>query len=171
MFLLHSEMEYVLGQRIRRKRERLYRPRQTYFSLSEEECRRKLRLTRQAVTDVCHLLADELGTDAPCPYAFPVAVKVTAALHFNASGLFQHPLSSVTSGVVQHAVEYIQFPVTPDSQERAKQAFWAKYGFPGVLGYRLHPCAATCPIRKRIDIHHPQGNPFYQHTSHLRCYL
>ncbi|XP_039670590.1 uncharacterized protein LOC120567688 [Perca fluviatilis] len=40
------EMEYVLGQRIRRKRERLYRPRQTYFSLSEEECRRKLSLTR-----------------------------------------------------------------------------------------------------------------------------
>ncbi|ROI73784.1 hypothetical protein DPX16_22895 [Anabarilius grahami] len=68
-------MEYVLGQRIRRRRERVYRPRQTYLSLSEEECIRKLRLTRQAVTDICHLLADELGTDAQCPYAFPVAVK------------------------------------------------------------------------------------------------
>ncbi|CAM4653813.1 unnamed protein product [Leuciscus chuanchicus] len=142
-------MKYVLGQRIRRGRERVYQPRQTYLSLSEEECRRKLRLTHQAVTDVCHLLADELGTDAPCPVAFPVAVKVTVALHFNASGSFQLPLRSiggisqsainsaihaVTSGLVRHAGEYIQFLVTPDSQERAKQAFWVKYGFPGVLG-------------------------------------
>ena len=142
-------MEYVLGQRIRRQRERVYRPRHTYLSLSEEECRRKLRLTRQAVTDICHLLADELGTDARCPYALPVAVKITAALHFYASGSFQHPLScigrisqsavssaihAVTSGLVQHAGEYIKFPVTPDSQERTKQEFWTKYGFPGVLG-------------------------------------
>ena len=115
-------MEYVLGQRIRRQRERVYRPRHTYLSLSEEECRRKLRLTRQAVTDICHLLADELGTDARCPYALPIAVKITAALHFYASGSFQHPLScigrisqsavssaihAVTSGLVQHAGEYI----------------------------------------------------------------
>ncbi|ROI64857.1 hypothetical protein DPX16_3404 [Anabarilius grahami] len=74
-------MEYVLGQRIRRRRERVYRSRQTYISLSEEECIRKLRLTRQAVTDICHLLADELGTDAQCPYAFPVAVKFCDARH------------------------------------------------------------------------------------------
>lgn len=148
-FLLHSKMEYVLGQRIRRRRERVYRPRLTYLSFSEEECLCKLRLTRQAVTDICHLLADELGTDAPSPYALPVAVKVTAALHFYASGSFQHPISSiggisqsaissaihaVTSGLVRHAGEYIKFPVTPDSQERAKQAFCAKYGFPGDLG-------------------------------------
>ncbi|CAL8349437.1 unnamed protein product [Boreogadus saida] len=32
-------MEYVLGQRIRRRAERVYRPRHTYLSLSEEECR------------------------------------------------------------------------------------------------------------------------------------
>ena len=142
-------MEYVLGQQIRCERERVYRPRQTYLSLSEEECRQKLRLTRQAVTDVCHLLADELGTDVPCPYALPIAVKVTAALYFYASGSFQHTLSTiggisqsaislaihaVTSGLVRHAEKYIQFPVTPDSQERTKQAFWAKCGFPGVLG-------------------------------------
>ena len=134
---------------IRRQRERVYRPRHTYLSLSEEECRRKLRLTRQAVTDICHLLADELGTDARCPYALPIAVKITAALHFYASGSFQHPLScigrisqsavssaihAVTSGLVQHAGEYIKFPVTPDSQERTKQELWTKYGFPGVLG-------------------------------------
>ena len=109
----------------------------------------ELRLTRQAVTDICHLLADELGNDSPCPYALPVAVTFTAELQLYASGSFQHPLSSiggisqsaissaihaVTSGLVRHAGEYIQFSITPDSQERTKQAFWAKYGFPGVLG-------------------------------------
>ena len=101
------------------------------------------------MTDACHLLADELGTDAPCLYALPIAVKVTAALYFYGSGSFQHPLSTigrisqsaislaihaVTSGLVRHAGKYIQFPVTPDSQERTKQAFWVKCGFPGVLG-------------------------------------
>nr|XP_023680798.1 putative nuclease HARBI1 [Paramormyrops kingsleyae] len=143
-------MEYLIGQRIgRRWRQRVHRPRTTYLSLSEEECRCKLRLTRQAVTDICNLLADELETNACCPYALPVAVKVTAALHFFASGSFQHPLSSVggisqsavsaaihavTSGLVRHANDYIKFPMTPASQERGKQDFWANFGFPGVLG-------------------------------------
>nr|XP_033465325.1 putative nuclease HARBI1 isoform X2 [Epinephelus lanceolatus] len=144
------EMEYTLAQRIqRRRRQQVYRLRTTYLNITEEECRRKLHLSRQAVTEICHLLSADLETHANTPYTLPVAVKVTAALYFFASGSFQHPLSSiggisqramssaihaVTSGLVRHASEFIQFPMTPDSQNRVKQEFWARFGFPGVLG-------------------------------------
>lgn len=90
-------------------------------------------------------------------------MKVTAALQFFASSAFQHPLSSihgisqsaissciqvVTSGLVQHAHTFIQFPMTPDSQE-CKTEFWAKYGFPGVLG------AIDCT---HVQLHAPSEN-------------
>lgn len=143
-------MEYVLAQRVqRRRRQQVYRPRTTYLSITEEECQTKLHLSRQAVTDICHLLSADLETHANTPHTLPVAVKVTAALYFFASGSFQHPLSSiggisqpamstsiraVTSGLVRHAREFIQFPMTPDSQNRTKRRFWDKFGFPGVLG-------------------------------------
>ncbi|XP_034025040.1 putative nuclease HARBI1 [Thalassophryne amazonica] len=144
-------MELLLAQRIerRRRRQRVHRPWTTYLSLSEAECRSKLQLSRQAVTYLCHLLADDLEATPSCPYALPVAVKVTAALYFFATGSFQHPLSSiggmsqstvslairaVTVSLVAHAKNFIKFPVSPASQEAVKQEFMAKFGFPGVLG-------------------------------------
>ena len=68
-------------------------------------------MTRQAVTDVCHLLADDLHTNGNSPHALPVAVKVTAALYFYASGSFQHPLSAIggmAQSTVSSAILYIQ---------------------------------------------------------------
>lgn len=110
----------------------------------------KLRLSRQAVTELCHLVADDEDTAVSCPYALPVAVRVTVALFFYASGSFQHPLSSiggmtqsavrsaitaVTASIVRHASKYITgIPVTPERQRRVKRDFLARYGFPRVLG-------------------------------------
>lgn len=135
---LHTQMEYLIGQMIgRQRRQRVHQPRTTYLSLSKEECH-KLHLSCQAVTDICNLLADELDTNVCCSYAFAGAVKVSAVLHFFASGSFEHPLSStggisqsavssaiytVTLSLVQHANEFIKVPMTPTSQERVKQEF------------------------------------------------
>ena len=143
-------MEYLIAVRMERRRSRrVHRPRTTFLALTEAQCSRKLHLSRQVVTDICHLLADDLETTVRCPNALPVAVKVTAALYFFATGSLQHPLSSiggmaqsavssaihaVTSSLVRHASEFIRFPMTPDTRERVKQEFMAKYGFPGVLG-------------------------------------
>ena len=99
-------------------------------SLTETQCRRELRLSRQAVTDICHLVSADIEPDANCPSALPVAVKVTAALYFYAGGALQTHLSSlggmsqssislavhaVTKSLLRHAREFITFPTTPDS--------------------------------------------------------
>lgn len=68
-------------------------------------CHCKLCFFLQAVTDVCNLPADDLMS------AVPVAVKVSAELHFFASESFQHPrrgmsiyheLSSVHGYIQRH---------------------------------------------------------------------
>ncbi len=59
--------------------------------------------SRQVVTDICHLLAEDLNITASCPDALLVAVKVTAALYFYASGSFQHLLSAI-EGILQSTV-------------------------------------------------------------------
>ncbi|KAK7878891.1 hypothetical protein WMY93_030825, partial [Mugilogobius chulae] len=43
-------------------------------------------------------------------------------------------IHAVTSALVEHADEFIKFPVSPEHQEQVKGEFWAKFGFPGVLG-------------------------------------
>lgn len=109
----------------------------------------ELRLSRQAVTDICRLVSNDIAANANNPYTLPVATKVMTALYFYAGGTFQHQLSSlggmsqtsvsvavkqVTNSLVQHAHEFIKFPMTPVSQNRVKQGFMDRYGFPGVLG-------------------------------------
>ena len=117
---------------------------------TERDCVTMLRLTRQAVTDLCHLVADDIEPLANHPHALPVAVKVTAALYFYAGGTFQNPIvglggisqpaistaiKAVTASIVRHASRYIPgIPVTPERQRRVKRDFMALYGFPGVLG-------------------------------------
>lgn len=132
-----------------RRKQRVHKPRTTYLSLTEEECLETLHLSRQVVTDICHLLADDLTKNSNCPYLIPVAVRVMAALHFFATGSFQNPLSStggisqsavsgaihaVSNALVRHAAKFIEFPNTPESQSKVQQEFMEKFGFRGVLG-------------------------------------
>ncbi len=115
----------------------------THFSLP----RNKLHLTREVVNVVAHIVASDAHPGGPC--ALPVAVRVTAALTFFATGSFQHTVASVvgitqravssaihavTSSLVRHVSEHIIFPSTPESQLETKRGFLLKCGFPGVLG-------------------------------------
>lgn len=120
------------------------------FYLTEKQCTDELRLSRQAVTDICRLVSNDVAANANKPYAMPVATKVTAALYFYAGGTFQHPsisslggiaqssvsvaIKQVTNCLIRHAHEFISFPTTPVSQQRVKQQFMETFGFPGVLG-------------------------------------
>lgn len=151
-YISKSKMEYLIGKRIgvRKRKQRVHKPRTTYLSLTEEECLQKLHLPRQVVTEVCYLLADDLSSKAAStPYSIPVAVRVIAALHFFATGSKQSPLgciggisqsavsaaiNAVSQGLVRHAAKFIQFPNTAESQAQVKKEFMDKFGFPGVLG-------------------------------------
>lgn len=141
-------MKYLLRQRIKwQRRQRIYQGRSTYPSLTGVECRQKLCLSHSQAVTVLY----DLQTIAYCPYTLPVAVKTTAALHLHyiffcewvipASLEFNsrhfptcHKIHAVTSSLVRHAHKCIKIPMTPASQNRVKEEFWAKFGFPRVLG-------------------------------------
>ncbi|XP_020782813.1 putative nuclease HARBI1 [Boleophthalmus pectinirostris] len=146
-------MEYILGMNItavKRRKERVHKNRTTYLALTEDECLHSLHLSREVVTEVCHLLADDLSSKSPsCPYSIPVAVRVKAALHFFATASVQNPLSStggisqpavsgaihgVSKALVRHAADFIVFPNTHESQANVKKEFKEKFGVPDVLG-------------------------------------
>lgn len=57
---------YIGGSMVgeRQRRQSVHRPRTTYMSLREDEQCCKLRLSRQAVTDICNLLSDDLEMPA-----------------------------------------------------------------------------------------------------------
>ena len=170
-------MEYVIARRWRRRRrnyrERVIHHRASYLTLTEQECRWAtwitpptpcsiqlpfnnllFSLTQEQITPVpwggpaitC-IVASDADPGGPC--ALPVAVRVTAALTFFATGSFQHTVASVvgisqaavslaihavSTSLVRHANEHIIFPSSPASQLETKRGFLLKYGFPGVLG-------------------------------------
>lgn len=138
-------MEYLLAIRMKRRKERIHRPRTTYLPLTESECLHSLHLPRHVVTEVCHLLEKNLASKT----TFPLAVRVVNALHFLATGSMQGPLSSgegiatttminfisaVSHELVQHAAKFIVFPSTPETQAQVKEEFKDKFGAPDVLG-------------------------------------
>uniref|UniRef100_A0A8C6WLY0 DDE Tnp4 domain-containing protein n=1 Tax=Neogobius melanostomus TaxID=47308 RepID=A0A8C6WLY0_9GOBI len=134
-------MEYLLALRMKRKKERVYKHRTTYLSLTEKDCLKSLHLPRHVVTEVCHLLSKELGSKT----TFPLAVRVTSALRFFATGSMSSAdgiakrsmisfVASVSQELVRHADKFIVFPKTPASQALVKKVFKDKFGAPDVLG-------------------------------------
>ncbi|XP_043544956.1 putative nuclease HARBI1 isoform X2 [Chiloscyllium plagiosum] len=102
---------------------RVYRPRQSYLGMTEEQCLQQLRLSREAVTELCHLLNEDLQTQSTISTALPVAVKVTTALNFYAVGSFQ------ASTDEQH-------------QQQRTTHFYRVAGFPRVQGVIDCMCVA-----------------------------
>ncbi|XP_043533702.1 putative nuclease HARBI1 [Chiloscyllium plagiosum] len=128
---------------------RVYRPRVTFLELSEEDCLRRLRFSKQAVSDLCSLLQQDLMPAGPGGHALPVAVKVTTALNFFASGSFQGAagdishisqsavhkcIKQVTNALFARANDYICFPMDESSQDDRASGFSALAGFPRVQG-------------------------------------
>ncbi|XP_041068236.1 putative nuclease HARBI1 [Carcharodon carcharias] len=128
---------------------RVYRPRVTFLELSEEECLRRLRFSKQVVSDLCNLLQQDLMPAGPGGHALPVAVKVTTALNFFASGSFQGAtgdishisqsavhkcIKQVTNALFARANDYICFPMDASSQNDRAMGFAAVAGFPRVQG-------------------------------------
>ncbi|XP_067841588.1 putative nuclease HARBI1 [Heptranchias perlo] len=126
-------------------RNRVYRPRISFLNAFEEQCIRALRVSRQVVADICSLLHAELLPAGPSSISLPVAVKVTTALNFFASRLFQGAtgdiagvsqssahkcIRQVTDGLFRRALHYVNFPM--DDLSHMKRAV----GFHAVAGCR-----------------------------------
>uniref|UniRef100_UPI00398E69EC putative nuclease HARBI1 n=1 Tax=Pristiophorus japonicus TaxID=55135 RepID=UPI00398E69EC len=128
---------------------RVYREHRSYLQLSEEQCITRLRFRKDVLTEICQLLQADLQPTSANRTALPVEVKVTAALAFYASGSFQAAAGDICS-ISQHAahscihqvtralyarrMDFINFPMSSDSQIERALGFGRIAGFPKVQG-------------------------------------
>ncbi|OXB69498.1 UNVERIFIED_CONTAM: hypothetical protein H355_003583, partial [Colinus virginianus] len=122
---------------------RVYRARSSFLDLSDEQVLRRYRLDKAAIAGLCRELGADLESVTGRSHALPVAVKVTSALTFLASGSFQtatrdttgisqsamsNCLAQFLEALQRRAARYIAFP----SPRRGSALPAAP--FPGVLG-------------------------------------
>ncbi|KAK4805497.1 hypothetical protein QYF61_005542 [Mycteria americana] len=121
---------------------RVYRARCSFLDLSEEQVLRRYRLDKAAIAGLCRELGADLESLTGRSHALPVAVKVTSALTFLASGSFQTATRD-TTGISQSAMSNCLAQFLEALQRRAARyiAFpppghggAAAGTFPGVLG-------------------------------------
>ncbi|XP_053908426.1 putative nuclease HARBI1 [Cuculus canorus] len=136
-------------KRSRRRRfypeHRVYRARCSFLDLSEEQVLRRYRLDKAAIAALCRELGADLESLTGRSHALPVAVKVTSALTFLASGSFQtatrhstgisqsamsNCLAQFLEALQRRATRYIAFP----NAVEAAVAVTPTGTFPGVLG-------------------------------------
>ena len=104
-------MEYILARHMRcRYRERVAQLCPSFMHLRQQDCQRYFHLQPEAVNYICHLTGPYLEKQHRGVTPLPVALTVTAALTFNPTGSFQHPLASMVRvsrsalGSEKHAV-------------------------------------------------------------------
>ncbi|XP_072350726.1 putative nuclease HARBI1 [Scyliorhinus torazame] len=128
---------------------RVFRNRTSYLNLSEEQCVQRLGFSREAVSELCHLVQEQLQPRTRAWTALPVAVKVTVALNFYTTGSFQ-AASGLTNDITQYAIhccirdvtevlyskrnQFISFPMETESQAERALGFRAIADFPQVQG-------------------------------------
>ncbi|XP_040399364.1 putative nuclease HARBI1 [Cygnus olor] len=123
---------------------RVYRARSSFLDLSEEQVLRRYRLDKAAIAGLCRELGADLESLTGRSHALPVAVKVTSALTFLASGSFQtatrdstgisqsamsNCLAQFLEALQRRAARYIAFPAPGRPAPPAGTG-----AFPGVLG-------------------------------------
>ncbi|KAK6474628.1 putative nuclease HARBI1 isoform X1 [Huso huso] len=146
------DLDIEQRQRIRSRRyppERVYKQTVSFLVLPDSGCIQRFRINKQTVADLCSILSFDLEPRSRVSTALPVAVKVTAALFFYATGTFQTPVSDiagmsqscfsrclhqVNGALLKVSGDYIRFPETRYQQEQTKRDFFNIAGFPKVLG-------------------------------------
>jgi len=133
---------------IRRRNEKISKPRVTLDNLRDDELYEMTRFTRPAVVQLCHLLENDLCHSTARSSAIPVDTQILAALQFYATGSFQWmvgrssglsqssvclAIDSVTKSLVSKSFDGIRFPLDNATVVANKRAFHAVAGFPNVV--------------------------------------
>ncbi|XP_072346022.1 putative nuclease HARBI1 isoform X3 [Scyliorhinus torazame] len=131
------------------RRPRVFKTRLNYLQMSEKQCQKRLRLSRETVTELCAMMQDDLRPMGFGGHSMPVALKLTATLSFYASGSFQGStgqlcgisqaaahrcIKEVTNALFKRAGEFIRYRTNPESQTERSMGFCAIAGFPRVQG-------------------------------------
>ncbi|XP_064593027.1 putative nuclease HARBI1 [Zonotrichia leucophrys gambelii] len=163
-----------LPRRGRRRRrpypaQRIYRVRCSFLELSDEQALRRCRLDRAAIAALCRELGADLQSLTGRSHALPVAVKVTSALAFLASGSFQ-TASRLSTGISQSAMSnclaqflaalqrragrYIAFPPPPEPPGDPPAALPGVLGLVGAMHVALRAPADNEPLfRNAANFH------------------
>ncbi|KAM3656110.1 putative nuclease HARBI1 [Ammospiza maritima maritima] len=163
-----------LPRRGRRRRrpypaQRIYRVRCSFLELSDEQALRRCRLDRAAIAALCRELGADLQSLTGRSHALPVAVKVTSALAFLASGSFQ-TASRLSTGISQSAMSnclaqflaalqrragrYIAFPPPAEPPGDAPAALPGVLGLVGAMHVALRAPADNEPLfRNAANFH------------------
>uniref|UniRef100_UPI00398ED998 putative nuclease HARBI1 n=1 Tax=Pristiophorus japonicus TaxID=55135 RepID=UPI00398ED998 len=145
---------------------RVYRCQFSFLQLSNEQCVRRLRFTQDIVTELCNVLRPDLEPHTRLRTALSRETKVTIALNFYATGLFQsasadisnisqfsahHSIWQVTNALYKKRLQYISCPMTREKQLECQARFVQIAGFPRMQG------AIDCTyIGLRAPQHHPE---------------
>ena len=134
----------------RRKERRFRLPDNFSFSdYTDDELRSRYRFGRESITFLVDLLRDDLERSTSRNHALSPTVQVLVALRFFASGSFlqvigdtlglskstvSRIITNVSTALVQKQRQFIKWPSTEAEILQAKQGFYHKGGFPGVVG-------------------------------------
>ncbi|XP_067858907.1 putative nuclease HARBI1 [Heptranchias perlo] len=144
---------------------------------------RRVRFTKESVTELCHLLQPKLESRTRARTTLPLAVKFTMALNLYATGSFQaatgdnskilhfalrHCIREVTGAPYTIRNTYISFPMDRAKQDERGLGFTCRAGFPRVQG------AIDCTqIALRAPYHQPDifvnRKEFHSLNIHLVC--
>lgn len=135
------------ARRARPRRFRLFNARLDDY-LTENDVKSRFRFGRDSINYLVDLLSDDLARNTARNHALSPLVQVLVALRFFASGSFLEvigdtfglPKSTVSRCITAVSQALVRrqhmFIVWPDEDRKTviKQAFFAKNGFPGVIG-------------------------------------
>ena len=118
-------------------------------NFTEEELRSRFRFGRESIEFLVPVLREDLERQTSRNHALSPTVQVLVALRFFASGSFLQVIGDtvglpkstvcriirdVSSALIQKRNEFIRWPTTAAEIQRAKEGFFRKGGFPGVIG-------------------------------------
>ncbi|XP_067896072.1 putative nuclease HARBI1 [Heterodontus francisci] len=127
---------------------RVYRLPLNFLQLSEHQCRR-LCLSQETVTSLCEMLGAEVASNCVGGHPMPVALKLTVALNFYASGSFQassgamcgvsqasahHCIKVMADAIFRRANQFIKFKTDATSQAKTARSLSTIAGFPMAQG-------------------------------------
>jgi hypothetical protein len=132
------------------RKERVFRDRMNPLEVyNDSECVQRFRFNRQAISDICALISEEIERPTKRSQALPVVIQVCTALRFYSQGAFYRATGdclniskasqsrcvfNVSKALTKRVKQFIKFPKSELELNQIKQNFYAIDRMPNVIG-------------------------------------